>query len=211
MESVFKKLTGQTVSIQKDNIWGDKLVAPEKVLDLLKPGMSVYISTGVAEPRTLLKKLIYSERYNISDLELIQIFSFGEAVSTQEINSRRYRLKTFFQGWIADEAITSGRVDLIPGLFFQIPHLIGSGQLSIDAAFIQMTPPNEAGYCCLGISMDAARQAMKRARFVVGEINEKIPRTFGDTFIHVSELDYIVKSEATFMNMPFVAEHALRE
>ena len=175
--------------------WGNKLVKPEKVLDMLKPGMTVYLSTGVAEPRTLLKRLIHSDRYNISDLELIQVFSFGEAIFTKEINSHKYRLKTFFKGWIADEAISSGRVDLIPGFFFQIPHLIGSGQISIDAAFIQITPPNAAGYCCLGVSVDAGRQAMKHADLVVGEINDQIPHTFGDTFVPISDFDYVVNSE----------------
>lgn len=185
----------KTESDLTNNPWGDKLVQPEKALDMLKPGMTVYLSTGVAEPRTLLKHLICSDRYNISDLELIQIFSFGEAISTREISSQKYRLKTFFKGWIADEAISSGRVDLIPGFFSQIPHLIGSGQISIDAAFIQITPPNAAGYCCLGISMDAARQAIKRADLVVGEINDQIPHTFGDTFIPISDFDYVVQSE----------------
>ncbi len=191
----WRKMQEKTASDQPGNPWGDKLVQPEKALDMLKPGMTVYLSTGVAEPRTLLKHLICSDRYNISDLELIQILSFGEAISTREISSQKYRLKTFFKGWIAGEAISSGRVDLIPGFFSQIPHMIGSGQISIDAAFIQITPPNAAGYCCLGISMDAARQAIKRADLVIGEINDQIPRTFGDTFVPISDFDYVVQSE----------------
>ncbi|MBU3913916.1 GNAT family N-acetyltransferase [bacterium] len=179
----------------QNEIWGNRLVAPETVLDKLEPGMTIFLSTGAAEPRTLLKKLIYSEHYTISDLELIQIFSFGEAISTKEIKSQRYRLKTFFKGWFADEAISSGRVDLIPGFFSQIPDLIGSGQISIDVAFIQITPPNAAGYCSLGISMDAARQAMQQAKLVVGEINHQIPLTFGDTFVPHSDFNFVIQSD----------------
>jgi len=176
-------------------VWGNKLVEPEKILDLIEPGMSIYLSTGAAEPKTLLRKLISAEHYNISDLELIQIVSLGELISAKELDSKKFRLKTFFPGWLADEAISSGRVDLIPGFFSQTPHLIGSGQISIDVAFIQITPPNAAGYCCLGISMDAARQAMERAQLVVGEINDKIPRTFGDTFVPMADFDYVIQSQ----------------
>lgn len=97
--------------------WKSKLEKPEKILEKLEPGMTVFLSTGVAEPRTLLKKLICTDHYNISDLELIQIFSVGEAISSKEIKSQKYRLKTFFPGWIANEAVTAGSVDLIPGFF----------------------------------------------------------------------------------------------
>jgi len=178
-----------------NNNWENRLVPIETVFNKIDPGMTIFLSTGVAEPRTLVKNLIHSDRGNLTDLELIQAFSLGEAISVKEIDSRKYRLKTFFQGWIADEAITTGYVDLIPAFFSQIPQLIGSGQISVDAAFIQITPPNAAGYCSFGIAMDAARQAMQKASLVVGEINEHIPHTYGDTFVHMSEFDYLVKSE----------------
>ncbi len=190
-----KNQMGKSTKKEQDSVWGEKLVKPEKVLELLEPGMSIYLSTGSAEPRTLLKHLINSNHSNITDLELIQVVSLGEAISAKELNSKKFRLKTFFPGWLADEAISSGRVDLIPGFFSQIPDLIGSGQIAVDVAFIQISPPNAAGYCCLGIAMDAGRQAMERARLVVGEINDQIPQTFGDTFVAMSEFDYVIRSE----------------
>ncbi|MBU2511997.1 GNAT family N-acetyltransferase [bacterium] len=166
----------------------------EEVLDRLKPGMSIFLSTGVAEPRTLVSGLISSGNYNLTDLELIQVFSLGDVIAHDTLNSNKYRLKTFFQGWVANDAIKKGRVDLIPGYFSQIPHLIESGLVNIDVAFIQVTPPNRLGYCSLGVAMDCARQAMQKANLVVGEINHQIPVTFGDTFVHQSEFDLMVNS-----------------
>ncbi len=192
---MLKNLMGKNKDSAEHSVWGEKLVKPQKVLDMLEPGMSIYLSTGSAEPRTLMKHLIESDNHNISDLELIQVVSLGEAITAKDLDSKKFRLKTFFPGWLADEAISSGRVDLIPGFFSQIPHLIGSGQIAIDVAFVQISPPNAAGYCCLGIAMDAGRQAMDRARLVVGEINENVPQTFGDTFVSMSEFDYVVQSE----------------
>ncbi|MCP4755970.1 MAG: GNAT family N-acetyltransferase [Proteobacteria bacterium] len=177
-----------------DQRWEETVVSTKKVMEKIKPGMSIFLGTGPAEPRTLVKELITSESYNLQDLELIQLVSVGDAILQKEARYQRYRLKTFFSGWIATDAITSGRVDLIPARFDQIPALIHSRQYPIDAAFIQITPPNEAGYCSLGVSVDVARLAMEQASLVVGEINTQIPRTFGDTYVPMSEFDLLVRS-----------------
>jgi acyl-CoA hydrolase/RimJ/RimL family protein N-acetyltransferase len=174
--------------------WEAQVVSPQEALEKIKPGMNIFIGTGVAEPRTLVKHLMYSGQDNFQDLGLIQLVSFGDAISLKEVHSRRFRLKTFFSGWVASDAITQGRVDLIPSRFSRIPSLIQSGQVSIDAAFVQITPPNEAGYCSLGVAVDAARQAMERASLVVGEINAQVPLTYGDTFVPLSDFHFLVKS-----------------
>ncbi|MBU2643848.1 GNAT family N-acetyltransferase [bacterium] len=174
--------------------WEDAVVTPDFVMDKIRPGMSIFLGTGPAEPRTLVKKLISSDSYNLQDLQLIQLVSVGDAISQKELTYQRYRLKTFFSGWIADEAITAGRVDLIPSRFDNIPRLFESGILPIDVAFIQIAKPNEAGYSSLGVAVDVARLAMEKASLVVGEINADVPRTFGDTFVPISEFDYLVNA-----------------
>ena len=128
----------------KAGSWEDRVVSPEEVLSKLEPGMSIFISTGVAEPRTMVKHLMSSDAQNIVDLELIQVVSLGDAISLKELRSQKLRLKTFFSGWVASQAITEGLVDLIPSRFSRIPHLIESRQIPIDVAIVQITPPNEA-------------------------------------------------------------------
>jgi len=175
--------------------WEQKVVSFEDILAKIKPGMNIFLGTGVAEPRTLIKHLMASEQSNLKDLELIQLVSLGDAIPLDERYSQKYRLKTFFSGWIASEAIASGRVDLIPSRFSSIPFLFKSGVISVDVAFIQITPPDKEGFCSLGVSVDVARQAMERASIVAGEINDQVPRTSGDTMVHVRDLDYIVFSD----------------
>jgi acyl-CoA hydrolase/GNAT superfamily N-acetyltransferase len=173
----------------------EKIVSPETVLSHLKPGMSIFLGTGAAEPRTLVKYLMKSKAGNLEDLELIQLVSFGEAISPKTLRFQKFRLKTFFAGWAADEAIKAGRIDLIPSRFAWIPKLIESENIRINAAFIQVTPPDGSGNCSLGIAVDAAKQAMGKAALVVGEINPSIPRTFGDTFVPVSDFDLMINSD----------------
>lgn len=174
--------------------WEDQMVSPEEVLAHVKPGMTIFLGSGVAEPRTLMKSLIESGLSNINDLELIQLTSHSDFLSLKNLDWQKYRLKTFFSTWVSTEAVVAGSVDLIPGRFSQIPRFIKSKRLPIDVAFIQITPPNEDGYCSLGMAVDVAREAMEQASVVVGEINTQIPFTFGDTVVSLSDFDLLVAS-----------------
>ena len=176
------------------NNWESSVVTPESVSGKIKPGMSIFLGTAGAEPRTMVRHLMTAEAKNLEDLELIQLVSFGDAISLQTLQSQKFRLTTFFSGWVADEAIEEGRVDMIPSRFVKIPQLIESRLAPVDVAIVQITPPNEAGYSSLGIAVDVAREALEQAAIRVGEINTQIPCTLGDTFVHVSEFDFLVRS-----------------
>jgi len=179
----------------KKSSWREKVVPAEEVLERIDPGMGIFLGTGVAEPRLLIETLMQTEAPNLVDLELIQLASLGSAISLDTIKTHKYRLKTFFSGWVAGEAIASGYVDLIPSRFSGIPHLIASRVFDIDVAFVQVTPPDDAGYCSLGVAVDVARQAMEQASLVVGEINPQMPVTYGDTLVPVSDFNLLVESD----------------
>jgi acyl-CoA hydrolase/GNAT superfamily N-acetyltransferase len=175
--------------------WKKQLVKPDQVIHLMRPGTRVFVGTGAAEPRTLVHHLMASCSNKLVDLELIQLASFAEAVAIDNLQAQKFRLKTFFSGWVAQEAIAAGRVDLIPSRLSQIPRLMETGKIAVDAAFVQITPPDKSGYCSLGVAVDVARVAMEQARLRVGEINPQVPRTFGDTFVHVSDFNWLVAGQ----------------
>ncbi len=155
----------------------------------------------MAEPRTLIKHLVQAKSKKIQDLEFLQLGSFGDAASKLTMIGR-HRLKSFFSGKAAEEALKEGRMDIIPCRPSKIPSLIASGQLPIDAAFIQVTPPNPAGYCSLGGAVDVSLLAMEEASFCVAEIDPEMPVTFGDSFVHISEFDMIIKSKEPLIYHP---------
>jgi len=185
----------QTETVRPGGKWQDRLVPPEYVIHRIESGMCIFLGSGAAEPRTLIKNLVGSESTGFKDLELIQLVSFGDVISGKYLRSNKYRLKTFFSGWPAGKAIRSGQIDLIPSRFSRIPKLIEIGRIVVDAALIQVSPPNEAGYCSMGVAVDIARQAVAQASLVVGEINPRVPVTYGDTFLSISEFDYWVRSK----------------
>ena len=182
-------------------MWKYKVISPEEVLSKIEPGMAIFLGTGMAEPRTLVKHLMASEESNLQDLELIQLVSIGDTIPIDERYSRKFRLKTFFSGWIASDAISAGRIDLIPSRFSRIPSLFKSGAIHIDATFIQISPPDDNGYACL-LGVDVERQAMEAANLVVGEVNAHAPRVMGDTLVHMDEFNYFVESTESPLYIP---------
>jgi acyl-CoA hydrolase len=187
------KTSQKTVSQAKSS-WKKRIVSPDAVLERIRPGMRIFIGTGVAEPLTLVRHLKALKSGNLTDLELFQLVSLGDAIDQTALDPHKYRLKTFFTGWEAEAAITEGMADFIPSRYYQIPELFQSQRIPIDVAFVQITAPDRAGFCSLGVCVDVARQAMAQAELVVGEINPWIPRTFGDTFVRVDEFDLLVES-----------------
>jgi acyl-CoA hydrolase/GNAT superfamily N-acetyltransferase len=104
-------------------------------------------------------------------------------------------LKTFFSGWAANAAISEGLIDFIPCHFKRIPTLIRDELVTVNAAIIQITPPDETGFCSFGAAVDGAREAMAKASVAIGEINPSMPFTFGDTLIQLSDFDYLVQAQ----------------
>jgi acyl-CoA hydrolase len=174
--------------------WAEKIVSPEVVLSRIRPGMSIFVGTGVAEPRTLIRHLMESDQKNLADLDIIQLLSLGDVIPPDERYAEKYRLKTFFSVTRGHTAIKSGRVDGIPCKMSQVPHLLRNDLLKIDAAFVQVTPPDSRGFCSLGVSADVAKYAIEKASLVVGEINEQTPYTYGDTLIHVDDFHHLVRA-----------------
>ncbi|MBF0389418.1 MAG: GNAT family N-acetyltransferase [Desulfamplus sp.] len=175
--------------------WQDHLVSPETVLTRIKPGMTVFIGTGPASPRTIMKVLLNCDVHNLRDIEFVQLTVLGDIVlSAEKLNAPNYRVKSFFSGFVASHTISSGLVDLIPAYSSEIPKIIRSRKIPIDVAIVQITPPNEAGYCSLGVAVDVAKEAMEQASLVIGEVNTEMPFTFGDTFVSTDDFDLFVKS-----------------
>ncbi len=175
--------------------WKDLIITPQEALASIRPGMTIFLGSGLAEPGTLLNALMQSDHSNTKDIELIQLNSHSDILSFRNLGFQNYRLRTFISGWVASEIAEAGNIDLVPARYSQIPSIFRSQQIPIDAAFIQITPPDASGFCSLGTSVDVAREVMEQASLVIGEINERAPFTFGDTIVSINDFDMLVKSD----------------
>ena len=168
-----------------------KVVSAQEALVKIKMGNRVFLGTGCGEPQHLIRTLI--EETNVQDVVLYQMFS--GTLSRYVKDDRffeRFALKLFFISVAMRTTAFEGKIEYIPVYLSQIPQLFTSHAIGLDVALIQVSPPDEFGYCSLGISLDVTKAAMESAELVIAQVNPRMPRTFGDSFVHLDNIDYLV-------------------
>ncbi|MEM2943659.1 MAG: GNAT family N-acetyltransferase [Methanomassiliicoccales archaeon] len=173
--------------------WKEKLKSASEAVECIERGERIFIGTGCGEPQTLLKALI-ERADHLADNEFIQTISLGLTPYQEERFTDKFRLNAFFIGPNVRNAVNEGRSDYTPIYLSEIPRLLESGRIPIDVALIQVSPPDEHGYCSLGVSVDITKSAAEHADRIVAQINSYMPRVLGDSFIHISDIDYIVEA-----------------
>lgn len=171
----------------------EKIKTPEQALEIIKPGDRIFIGSACGTPQKLVRVL--ADR-PVEDVEVTHILTLGVAPYAEEALASRYRANSFFISANVREAVQKGRADYTPIFMSEIPRLLRSGRLPIDVALIQITPPDEHGFCSLGVSVDITKPAAEVAKHVIAEINPRMPRTLGDSFIHISQVESIVENNA---------------
>jgi 4-hydroxybutyrate CoA-transferase len=171
----------------------NKLRTPDEALRCVQSGMRVYIQPGCAEPETLVEALMRRGPF-VEDVEIVHMMTMGAAPYVAPEMAGHFRHNAMFIGGNVREAIRDGRADYTPIYLSEIEELFESGAMPIDVALLELSPPDPHGFCSFGVGVDTSLTAAKCARYVVAQINDHMPRTYGDSFIHVTELDAIVDS-----------------
>lgn len=173
----------------------DKLTTADKAVAQIRRGQRVFIGSGAAEPQALVTALAARADY-LADNQIIHIRSLGVSPPyTESRYSDRFRYNTFFIGESVRGAVAAGRADYTPIFLSEVPALFKSGRAPVDVALVQVTPPDEHGYCSFGVSVDIVKSASEAARLLVAEVNPRMPRTLGDSFIHINQIDQLVENE----------------
>ena len=176
-----------------ENEYQRKLKTAEDALRCVQSGMRVYIQPGCAEPETLVEALMRRAPF-VEDVEVVHMMTMGPAPYVAPEMAGHFRHNAMFIGGNVREAINDGRADYTPIYLSEIEELFESGAMPIDVALLQLSPPDSHGFCSFGVGVDTSLTAAKCARYVVAQINDQMPRTYGDSFIHISELDAVVDS-----------------
>lgn len=167
----------------------------------IRPGQRIFIGTGTAEPLELVTAL--SKRaYELPDTEIVHLLTFGEAPYAHREMAQYFRVNSFFIAENVRDIIQEGLGDYTPVYLSDIPRLFDSGQLPLDVALIHVSPPDQYGMCSFGVSVDIVRSAAENASLVIAQVNANMPRTLGDCFIHVHDIDVLVPSQAPLLEVP---------
>lgn len=169
-----------------------KIIDVNRFISLIKPGDRIFLTSGPAIPALAAKTIQNSEKLHGYDLEIIQVFSTGHYFTHEPANSHNYRYKTFRSGETFDDA---SKKDFYPANLLEIPYIFATGAIDIDIAVVTVTPPDKRGFMSLGVAIDTADTVMKNASLVIAEVNPNMPVTYGDTLIHVDQVDHVLLSD----------------
>ncbi len=179
----------------------DKLVSPEEAVRCVQSGDRVVVSHACGEPRTLVRALV--ERADeLRDVEIVHMVAMGEAAYCQDCYADSFYHNSLFVGGPSRQAVERGRADYTPVFFSEIPRLFRNGYLPVDVALVHLSPPDRFGFCSFGISVDYSKPAAKAAKTIVAQINPNMPRTHGDSFIHLSDVSYVVECDDPLIELP---------
>ena len=170
-----------------------RLQTADEALRSVRSGARVYIQPGCAEPEALVEALMRRapELYGV---EIVHMMTMGCAPYVAPEMAGHFRHNAMFIGGNVRAAINDGRADYTPIYLSEIEALFESGAMPIDVALIEVSPPDPHGFCSFGVGVDTTLTAAKCARYVIAQVNDYMPRTYGDSFIHVSDIDAVVES-----------------
>ena len=177
-----------------------KLVSAEKAVSGIKRGQRVFIGSGGAEPQSLVAALVRRSE-DLADNQIIHIRNLGVPPYTHSQFSDRFRYNSFFIGENVREAVAEGRADYTPIFLSEVPRLFRQGKAPVDVALIQVSPPDQFGFCSYGVSVDIVKAATESARLVVAEVNAHMPRTLGDSFIHADNIHLMVHNDSELVEL----------
>lgn len=184
-----------------NNIYQSRIVTPQDAVRAIKSGNRIFLTGNVSVPQKVLSALVdYAP--NLEDVEVCQALTIGPADYVKPNMEGHLRVNTLFISHNVRNAVQEGRADFTPVNLSEFPLLFKNGYLPLDVAIIHVSLPDEHGFCSLGVEVGLTKTPAESAKIIIAEVNQQMPRTLGDSFIHVSRLDYIVPVDYPIVEMP---------
>ncbi|MCG8475845.1 MAG: 4-hydroxybutyrate CoA-transferase [Cytophagales bacterium] len=175
-------------------------MSASEAVRLIPSGGRVLVQGGSATPQTLVKAM--TERAGeLRDVEVVHLHTEGYAEYAKEEYMDSFRTNAFFIGGNIRKNVQAGFAQYIPIFLSDIPTLFRSGQMPLDVALVQVSPPDKHGYCSLGVSVDIVRAGVDKAKYVIAQVNPQMPRTFGDALINLKQIDALVEVDEPLYEM----------
>ena len=183
------------------NQYQSRVVSAEEAVEVIQSGNRLFMTGNVSVPQKLLAALV-KRAPELHDVEICQALSVGPADYVGPAVEGHLRVNTLFISANVRKAVQEGRADFTPVLLSEFPLLFKNGILPIDVALVHVSPPDEHGFCSLGVEVGLTKSPAESAKMIIAEVNEQMPRTLGDSFIHVSRLNCIVPVNYPVAELP---------
>ena len=177
-----------------------KVCTPEQALNWVRSGNRVWIHTGCATPETLVEALA-ARAGELHNVEIVHMVACGSAAYCRPEMAGHLRLNSLFLSGCVRGAVAEGRADYSPISLSDIENFLESGDMPLDVALIQTAPPDAHGFLSLGVSVDCSLTAARQARVIIAEVNDQMPRTLGDSYLHVSQVAAVVETSRPLLEL----------
>jgi len=172
-------------------IYENRQCSAEEAVKLIKSGDRVAFSQMAGEPAVLVDAMVVNA-CSYRNVTISHMTTLGEGLYTHPEYKENFRWEGWFADYTTKECIIQGHGDFMPVYFHEMPRMMRNGLIPIDVFMVMVAPPDERGYCSMGVTVDYAYQGVKSGKVVLAEVNDQMPITYGETSIHVSELDKMV-------------------
>jgi 4-hydroxybutyrate CoA-transferase len=190
-----------------NKLYQSRVVTAEEAVKKIQSGQRVFLTGNCSTPQTVLAALV-KHAPNLKDVEIAQALSVGPADYVSPEMEGHLRVNTMFISANIRKAVQEGRADFTPVLLSEFPLLFKNKHLPIDVALVHLSPPDEHGFLSFGIENGLTKSAAESARTIIAEVNQQMPRTLGDSFIHISRLNYIIPVNYQLAEMSMGGEGA---
>jgi acetyl-CoA hydrolase len=187
------------------SVYKSRIVTADEAVRCVKSGDRIFLTGNVSVPQKSLAALV-AYAPNLKDVEICQALTIGAADYVNPDMEGHLRVNTLFISHNVRKAVQEGRADFTPVLLSEFPLLFKRGVLPLDVAMIHVSPPDEHGFCSLGVEVGLTKSPAESAKIIIAEVNQQMPRTLGDSFIHVSRLNFLVPVDYPIPEMPMAEE-----
>lgn len=188
-----------------NSIYQARVTSAEEAVKSIKTGNRIFMTGNVSVPQKLLAALV-NYAPHLKDVEICQALSIGPADYVKPGLEQHIRVNTLFISANVRKAVQEGRADFTPVLLSEFPLLFKNKVLPVDVALIHVSPPDEHGFCSLGVEVGLTKSPAESAKIIIAEVNDQMPRTLGDSFMHVSRLTHLVPVSYPIAEMPMAEE-----
>jgi acetyl-CoA hydrolase len=194
-------MASKEMTMDWTSTYKSRVVTPQEAVQAVKSGDRIFLTGNVSVPQKVLSALVdYAPQ--LENVEICQALTVGSADYVSPEMEGHLRVNSIFISANIRKAVHEGRADFTPVLLSEFPLLFKRGLLPLDVAMIHVSPPDEHGFCSLGVEVGLTKTPAESAKIIIAEVNEQMPRTLGDSFIHVSRLNYIVPVDYPISELP---------
>lgn len=189
--------------------YSHKYSTPEDAVKVIESGDRIYIQSGCAYPQRLVEAMT-ARAPELFDVEICHLMVFGEAPYMKPEMEGHFRHNGFFLGGNTRKHVNAGKADFMPIFLSEIPYLIKHhSKHKVNVVLIQVSPPDMHGFCSMGVAVDCTKAAVTVADHVIAQINPRMPRVHGDSFIHINDIDFAFEYEQELQELPGM--HAVKD